>query len=269
MKKFNFTSKIFIILTVFTILIPLFTLIIWSFTNNYLWPEIFPKNYGFRGWQYVFQNSNRVLNSLKNSLHISFFTTLITLMISVPCAKALAFEKFKGKTFVELLVLSPLVIPPVSIGMGLNIQFIKFGLARTFTGVVLVSIVPCIPYAVRLLKEIFILVGEGYIKQAMVLGASKTYIFRKIVMPLLLPGILSAGMMCYIISFSQYFLVYLIGGGKIITFTMEMFPFIQSGDRMMGSVYSVIFIMSTMVSLILMEYILRKFYKGGIEDYYV
>lgn len=61
-----------------------------------------------------------------------------------------------------MLVLSPLLIPPVSIGMGLNIQFIKLGLARTLTGVVLVSIVPCIPYAVRLLKEIFILVGEGY-----------------------------------------------------------------------------------------------------------
>lgn len=269
MKKFNFISKAFLVLTIFAILIPLFTLIIWSFTNNYLWPDILPKNYGLRGWKYVFQNLNRVLTSLKNSLYISFFTTLITLIISVPCAKALAFEEFKGKTFVELLVLSPLLIPPVSIGMGLNIQFIKLGLARTLTGVVLVSIVPCIPYAVRLLKEIFKLVGEGYIKQAMVLGASKTYIFRKIVIPLLLPGILSAGMMCYIISFSQYFLVYLIGGGKIITFTMEMFPFIQSGDRMMGSVYSVIFIMSTMVSLILMEYILRKFYKGGIEDYYV
>lgn len=269
MKKFNFISKAFLVLTIFAILIPLCTLIIWSFTNNYLWPDILPKNYGFRGWEYVFQNSNRVLTSLKNSLYISFFTTLITLIISVPCAKALAFEKFKGKTFVELLVLSPLVIPPVSLGMGLNIQFIKFGLARTFTGVVLVSIVPCIPYAVRLLKEIFIIVGNGYAEQAMVLGASKTYTFRKVVMPLLLPGIISAGMMCYIISFSQYFLVYLIGGGKIITFTMEMLPFIQSGDRMMGAVYSVIFIMSTMVSLILMEYILRKFYKGGIEDYYV
>ncbi|MBL7574511.1 putative spermidine/putrescine transport system permease protein [Peptoniphilus asaccharolyticus DSM 20463] len=269
MHKRFLGCRLILWLTVIAIVLPIFILIVWSFTNNYMWPNIFPSSYGLRGWKYVFQNSNRVLNALRNSFIISMFTTVITLIISIPCARALAFEEFKGKKLVEVLVLSPLVIPSVSIGMGLNIQFIKLGLARTFTGIVLVSIVPCIPYAVRMIEEVFRIVGQEHFKQAKVLGADNIYIFKKIVVPLLLPGILSSGMMCYIISFSQYFLAYLIGGGKIITFTMEMFPFIQSGDRMMGSVYGIIFIFSTMFFLIAMELIIKYFYKKEIEDYYV
>ena len=75
MKKFNFISKVFLVLTIFAILIPLFTLIIWSFTNNYLWPDILPKNYGLRGWEYVFQNLNRVLTSLKIVYIYHFYNT--------------------------------------------------------------------------------------------------------------------------------------------------------------------------------------------------
>lgn len=263
----KFTMKVLLALSILSIIIPILSMILWSFTNNYIWPDIMPTNFGFRGWEYVTQNSDRVIHTLKNSIFISLMTTIITIAISIPCAKALAFEEFKGKKIVEMLVFSPVIIPPVSIGMGLNIEFIKMGLAGTYLGIILVSIVPCIPYAVNMIKDVFIITGRGYINQAYTLGASKKDVFLKIVAPMIMPGVISAAMMCYIVSFSQYFLVYLIGGGKIITFTMEMFPFIQSGDRMLGSVYGIIFIASTIVLLIIMEYIMKKMYKNELEDY--
>jgi|SRR3712207_800291 len=264
----NSIGVIFIQVSIVVIVLPVLVLLVWSFTNNYVWPGLLPDNFGLRGWNYVIQNNSRVLDSLKNSIYIAFMTTFITIMISLPCANSLAFDEFKGKKIVELLVFSPIIIPPVSIGMGLNVEFIKLGLSRTYLGVILVSVVPCIPYAVRILKEIFLVIGRDYQQHAGMLGANRLYVFRKITMPLLIPGIVSAGMMCYIVSFSQYFLVYLIGGGKIITFTMDMFPFIQSGDRMMGSVYGLIFILATVFSLLTMEFILKKIYHKEIKDYY-
>ncbi|MEG0466196.1 MAG: ABC transporter permease subunit [Peptostreptococcus sp.] len=259
--------KAIIVISVATILIPIITMIVWSFTNNYRWPDLLPTNFGLRGWEYVFLNNSRVLNSLKNSIFISITTTLITILISIPCAKALAFNNFRGKKIVEYMVYSPIIIPAVSIGMGLNIEFIKLGLARTYLGVILVSIVPCIPYAVNMIKDVFLITGRGYIDQAHTLGASSLEITKSIVFPMILPGVISAAIMCYIVSFSQYFLVYLIGGGKIITFTMDMFPFIQSGDRMMGSVYGVIFVSTTVLLLFIMEVLLKKIYKKELEDY--
>lgn len=266
-NKKRLILKTIVMLSVATIIVPIITMIIWSFINNYRWPDIIPSGFGLRGWKYVLQNNSRVIDSLKNSIFISLMTTIITILISIPCAKALAFEDFKGKRLVEILVFSPVIIPAVSIGMGMNIQFIKLGIARTYTGIILVSIVPCIPYAVNMIKDIFIITSKGYIEQAYVLGASKLDVIKNISLPMIMPGIISAAIMCYIVSFSQYFLVYLIGGGKIITFTMDMFPFIQSGDRTMGSVYGIIFILSTIFLLAIMEFILKRIYSKDMEDY--
>lgn len=263
-----FLKRLIICLAIFMIVVPIAVMVVWSFTNSYVYPNILPNSFGLRGWSYVFLNNHRVIESLKNSVIISISTMVITIAISIPCAKALAFENFWGKRIVEVMVFMPVVIPPISIGMGLNMQFIKLGIARTYLGVILVCIVPCIPYAVNMIKDVFLIIGKKYFEQSRMLGASRIDTLRLVMIPMIMPGIMSAGIMCFIISFSQYFLVYLIGGGRINTFTMDMFPFIQSGDRMIASVYGVIFILMTMVLLSLMEYILRKIYRKEMEGYF-
>ena len=259
--------SVILILSIMTIIIPIITMIIWAFTNNYVWPNVLPNSFGMRGIDYVYKNFPRVIMTLKNSVIISTMTTILTIIISIPCAKALAFEDFRGKKAVELLIMTPLIIPMVSVSMGLNVEFIKLGIAGTYTGIIIVCILPCIPYSVSMIRNVYKIVGKKVFEQGLVLGASKTQVLFKLVIPMIMPGILSAGIMCYIISFSQYFLVLLIGGGRIITFTMDMFPFIESGDRMIGSIYGIIFILSTVVLLIIMEYILKKLYMKDLEDY--
>ena len=90
---------------------------------------------------------------------------------------------------------------------------------------------PCIPYTVRILKSVFELVGEKMEMQARRLGAGKIQTFVHLNSAYDLTGITSAGSMAFIVSYSQYFLTFLIGGGKIITFSMLMFPFVQSGEQ--------------------------------------
>lgn len=263
----NNMMRTILILFATTIILPTVVMFIWSFTNNYVWPQFVPDNLGTRGWEYLFKNSDRVLMSLKNSIFLSLMTTILTIVVSLPCANALAFDEFKFKNVVEMFVYSPVVVPMVSIAMGLNVQFIEMGLARTYTGLIIVCMFPCIPYAVNILREVYMIVGNKYEIQASLLGANKMKIFFNIQLPMIMPGIISSAIMCYIISFSQYFLVFLIGGGKIVTFTMDMFPFLQSGDRMMGSVYGVIFTVSMLVLLVIMEWLLKSAYKKELEDY--
>lgn len=263
----RFLLLMFIILSIVSIVIPILTMFVWTITNNYVWPNVFPNSFSMRGINYVFTNFPRILGTLKNSIIISIMTMILTILISLPCAKALAFSNFRGKRLIEILVMTPLIIPMVSVGMGLNIEFIKLGLTGTFTGVVIVCIIPCIPYAVSMLRTVYEIVGEKVFQQGTVLGATKMQIFFRLVIPMIMPGIISAAIMCYIISFSQYFLVYLIGSGKIITFTMDMFPFIEAGDRSIGSLYGLIFIGCTVVLLFVMEFILKKVYMKDLKDY--
>ena len=249
------------------LLVPLVVIMIWSFANNWPWPEIFPSSFGLRGWTYFFDPSSKSISTLLFSVFLSFVVTLVTLAITTPAAKALAFYQFKGKRFIEILVFVPIIVPTVTVAMGIHVQFIKMGLANSFLGVVLIHLIPCIPYSIRILQSVFEIVGEKMEIQAKVLGANNFQTFWYITFPMILPGILSAGSIAFIVSFSQYFLTFLIGGGKIITFSMLMFPYIQSGDRMMGSVYSIVFILTTLLFLMIIEKLTNKFYQDKLKEY--
>lgn len=245
------------------LILPLIVIVIWSFTKNWAWPLIFPKEFGLRGWRYFLDPKSKSIKTLLYSIWLSMVVTFITIIISIPAAKALGVYKFKGKKIVEILILAPTLVPTVAIAMGIHISFLKLGLANTFFGVVLVHLIPCIPYSVRILKNVFEIIGDSMEIQGRVLGASSFQIFTNITLPLIAPGMVSAGSMAFIVSFSQYFLTFLIGGGRVVTFSMLMFPFIKSGDRMMGSVYSIVFIFTTMICLGIMERSIKKYYKSG------
>ena len=165
------------------------------------------------------------------------------------------------------MVLAPIIVPTVSVAMGIHVVFMKLGLANTFMGVVLVHLIPCIPYSIRILTNVFEIIGDSMEMQARVLGASPLQTFVRITLPLIAPGLLSAASLVFIVSFSQYFLTFLIGGGRIVTLSMLMFPYIQSGDRMMASAYSVIFILTTLVVLLVIEKVVKSYYKGQNHFY--
>ena len=149
--------------------------------------------------------------------------------------------------------------------MGVHIFFIKLKLANTYIGVIIINILPCIPYAVRIIGDMYKLIGDKLEIQAKMLGASKIDIFRYVTLPLLLPSILGASSMCFIIVFSQYFLTMLIGGGTVITYPMIMFPYIQSGDRVIASMYSIVFLGVSIIVLILIEKRIKSYYKNSIN----
>lgn len=253
-------NKFLLSILMFFLIFPLIILIIWSVSKIYPWPNLIPKEFGLRGFKYIFNLNNNSLKVLLFSVLLSIVVTIVTLIISIPASKALGLYDFKGKRFIKLLILAPIIVPPIAVTMGIHITFIKLKLANTFSGVVLVHLIPCIPYGVRILTNVFEIIGDDLEMQAKVLGANKYQTFFSITLPLISPGIISASAMIFIISFSQYLMTLLIGGGKIITFSILMFPYIQSGDRMMASVHSIFFVGTTLVVLYAMEKITKLYY---------
>ncbi|SFI27713.1 putative spermidine/putrescine transport system permease protein [Tindallia magadiensis] len=262
MNKKNSILFSFIMHTIILfLLLPLLVLVMWSFSKSWPWPNILPQELGLRGIMHVLSPSGRVLRNLLFSVRLSLVVTMVTLIISIPAAKALGVYHFKGKQLIKMLVLAPIIVPPVAIGMGIHLAFIRLGLANTFTGVVLVHLIPCLPYGIRILTDVFEIIGESMEQQARVLGANSLQTFTNITLPLIAPGLISAGSLVFIVSFSQYFLTFLIGGGRVMTFSMMMFPYIQSGDRMMASAYSIVFIFATLGVLIMMEKAIKSYYR--------
>lgn len=259
MKK-NVIFNIVIYLAVFLILLPLTVLILWGFSKRWSWPYIMPTEYSLRGVTYFLTGAGNSTKVLLYSIWLSFVVTVITLLISIPAARALGLYEFKGKGFFKLLVILPLIISPVAVGIGIQVLFIKIGLANTFLGVVLVHLIPCLPYGIRILTNVFEILGESMEFQARTLGASKIQTFFYVTLPLMSPGLISAASLVFIVSLSQYFLTFIVGGGNVITFSMIMFPFIQSGDRTIAACYSIVFIVTTLILLVVMEKKVKDYY---------
>lgn len=266
-KKFNsFITSIILYSTVFIFLFPILIMVLWSFAKAWPWPEILPIGLSLRGFQSLFRPGSDMIKTLLFSVWLSIVVTIITLAISIPAAKALGLYKFKGKKIINILVLAPIIVPTVSVSMGIHLTFIRLGLANTFAGVVLVHLLPCLPYGIRILTNVFEIIGEGMELQGKVLGARPYQIFLNITLPLIMPGILSAASLIFIVSFSQYFLTFLIGGGRIITLPMVMLPYIQGGDRVLAASYSLIFLITSLFFLILLEKTVEAYYK--IENHF-
>lgn len=266
MTKNSSVFKLIMYALIFLLIFPLIVLVVWSFVKMWPWPNLIPENFGTRAFKYILNPSNKSLRILCFSICLSSVVTIITLLMSIPAAKALGVYNFKGKSLFKILVLAPIIVPPIAVAMGIHIAFIKLGLANTFIGVVLVHLIPCLPYGIRILTNVFEIVGESMEIQARVLGANSFQTFIKITLPLIAPGLLSAGSLIFIVSFSQYFLTFLIGGGRVVTFSMLMFPYIQSADRMMACAYSTLFLLSTLIILLIIERVVKSYYKG--ENYF-
>jgi putative spermidine/putrescine transport system permease protein len=76
-----------------------------------------------------------------------------------------------------------------------------------------------------------------------------------------MPAIVSASNLIFVVSFSQYLLTLIIGGGKVMTLAVVMFPFIQEGDHTMAGALSIVFISVSFLFLLIFEKMLKHYYK--------
>ena len=142
---------------------------------------------------------------------------------------------------------------------------IIYGLTDNLLGVILVNIIPSFPYVLLSLYGSFKGFPKRLEESALIDGVSKFQMYRYIILPILIPGILIGSTISILISLSEYILTLLIGGGEIITLPILMFPYLSSGDKIVGSVYAILFILFNMVGILLFEVgvgvILKRFTK--------
>jgi putative spermidine/putrescine transport system permease protein len=234
---------------VVAVLLPLVPLLIWSLSFRWYFPDPLPSAWSGRAWAYVFSPTSRVLPALGYSGVVGTAVTLLSLLIGLPAGRALGLHQFRGKTAVHFLILAPTIIPPIAVAMGVHVAFIGYGLADTLPGVILVHLIPVLPYVVLILSGVFANYNPDYEAQARVLGASRPQVLRRVTLPTIKPGLIVAALFAFIISWSQYLLTLLIGGGRVITLPLLLFSFANSGDYPITAALSLVFIAPALIFL--------------------
>ncbi|WP_431322901.1 ABC transporter permease [Rhizobium sp. YTU87027] len=251
-KIWRFAIWALAILFVLNLLAVIAAVIVNSFATRWLgtWlPAGWTTRWYFSAWK-EFQLSSVVLVTFE----IVFTVVIISGILGVTTAYALARRDFPGKRLVVLLFLLPLLIPPLTYGIPLATVLYQLGLGGTFWGVVLINIVPSLPFVVLVMIPFIEQIDPRIEAAARVFGAGTTNLFLRILLPLLLPGMLAALLLVLVRTIAMFELTFLIAGPTTQTLVVSLYYAVfASGVRAGQSIdaMAVVYMVTTLFWLIL------------------
>jgi putative spermidine/putrescine transport system permease protein len=145
---------------------PILVFVAYAFSTRWFFPQPFPAEWTAIAFQHAINDLHTFL-SIIQGLVIAFLVSGISLILGFPAARVLGLRRFRGRQLVWLLFFLPTIIPPLAIGIGLNVLFLRIGLAGTLMGVALSHIIPTLSYTIFTLSSAFARFDENYEFQAL------------------------------------------------------------------------------------------------------
>lgn len=180
------------------------------------------------------------------SLRLALCVSAILLAGGLPLAYWLAYSNWRGKFLLEAVVAMPLVLPPTVLGFYVLLamgprgplgrlweMFFGHGLAFTFEGLVLASVLYSLPFAVQPLIASFESVDHKLLDASAVLGASRLRTFWRVILPLSVPGVVTAFVLSFAHTMGEFGVVLMVGGnlaGVTRTVSIAIYDKVQALD---------------------------------------
>lgn len=211
------------------LVLPFLPLAIWSVAHGWRFPDLLPAQVSGKAWAYALSPQSGVLQSFGLTTFIAAATTGLAALIGLPAGRALGMHRFRGRTAIFLLLLAPALLPGIAVVFGLHGVLLRLGLAGSVPGVILAHLVPVLPYMTLVLAAVFSRIDPAFEQQARSLGATPWQAFRAVTLPAILPGLLTAALFSFLVSWSQYLLTLAIGGGRVQTLPLLLYSFAAAG----------------------------------------
>jgi putative spermidine/putrescine transport system permease protein len=165
---------------------------------------------------------------LGTTVEVTFLVVALSLVLAVPASYALARRDFPGKRLLTMLFVLPILVPPIAYGIPMATVLYKFHLAGSITGVVLANLVPSIPFVIFTMTPFIEQIDPKIEAAARMCGASTWTVLTRILAPLMLPGILAAGILVLVRTFGMFELTFLTAGPTSQTLIVALFSAVNS-----------------------------------------
>jgi putative spermidine/putrescine transport system permease protein len=243
---------IFIVIIVIYALLPLMVIVVVSFDPRSHAAALPPPGLSLR-WFEAFITNQRFLSTLQFSLFLAGVVATLSSLIALPCCFALAKRNFKGKNLLNTFFLSPITVPGVVTGGAMLTFFFSIGMRDAYVNVILAHIVITLPFILRLITSALIGFNVSLEEAAKGLGAGEFYTFRKVTIPLIMPGIVAGWVFGFVSSFGNVALTAFLTDYRITTFQVELLSYIQSNFDPMIAVCSMAVMGVTLSMLLIMQ----------------
>jgi putative spermidine/putrescine transport system permease protein len=193
------------------------------------------------------------IGALVSSLQLAVLATIIALLVGVPVTLAIHRGRIPGKGLVEGLFLSPLIVPELVVGLALYQQLMIGLRLDNFETLLIGHTVLMLPYAVRVTGASLALADPALEEAARGLGASPLRAFFTVTLPLLRPGIFSAGLLSFVTSFNNVPLSLLLQSRDFRTLPVTMLDYVQQSYDPMVAAMATLILAATIVVAVIAE----------------
>ena len=250
MHNLGLVARIFHALFVAFILAPLLMVIAVSFTDKgYL---SLPTNGLSLRWFHAILDNPDFIDAFWMSVWLALIAASVAVIISVPAALAIARHKFVGRDLIAAFLLSPLMIPHLVLGVAFLQFYSSIGLGGSFFGLAAAHVILITPYALRLVLSAATGLSTDAENAALTLGAGKFTVFRRITLPLIIPGVAGGWLLSFVTSFDELTMSVFVASPATQTLPVKMYHHItQTIDPLIASVSTVLIVLTFLVMLIL------------------
>ena len=159
---------------------------------------------------------------IRNSGLVATAAVVVTLLVAIPGAYAVARLPFVGRRQVSALFLAVYLFPVIVLAIPLVIGFAKIGLYQSLVGLMLVYVVQTVPIAIHMLRNYFATIPQSIEEAASIDGAGRIQTLTKVTLPLAMPSIMSTGLFVFMIAWNEFLFALLFLAAKRDLWTVSL-----------------------------------------------
>jgi spermidine/putrescine transport system permease protein len=221
-----FLKNLYIVLVFLFLYIPIVVVVIFSFNvskMNILWKGFTIKWYG------SFFLNRTLMDSLWCSLIIAVLSTAISTVVGTLGAVGLKKFNFKGKDFIDQLLYIPVVIPEVVLGVALLCIYSLLKFPLGIGTITLSHATFCIPFVVISVRASLAGFDENLEEAAMDLGANRFTTFMRVLLPSIMPGVMSGALLSFSLSLDDVIISFFVTGPGSTTLPLKIYSMVKTG----------------------------------------
>ena len=235
--------------------LPIAILVLFSFNQSKL--NIVWTGFTF-DWYLALLSDTVLIRALKNSLIVAVATTAISLVLGTAGAWLLFRYRYRASSMLETLVFLPMIVPEVILGVSLLILFVTLGMELGYTTIVISHVTFCFPFVMAAIQARLAGLDPSLEEAALDLGATPVQAFAKVLVPYLMPAIISGGLMAFTLSLDELIVTYFTASAGTRTLPLEIFGRVKKGLDPSLNAISTVFILVTVLAVVLSEALRRR-----------
>ncbi len=234
-----------------------------TFTREML--TLQPEGFSLRWYRDIADNPQWLL-SVKNSLVVGFFATLLSVALGTAAAVGLDRPRFPGKTLILGVLISPIVVPIIISAVGMFFFYSKINLGQTLTGLVLAHTVLGSPFVVITVSAALSRLNPALPRAAASLGAPPTRAFFKVTAPQIAPGIYAGALFAFATSFDEVVVVLFLAGFEQRTIPRQMWAGLNEQISPTILAVATLLILFSVLLIVTAELLRRRSEKRSLQE---